>query len=432
MAGEHLERLKKAMALADSGSLEKSYLAWKSGFDALDALVVTLTAVAPKVEEGFSDGLEPSELGTARAGRAAFDTMRTEVVEPRRAEMKAAAEALVGVKTKLKAAEDEARAEQDGTNPATDPGAPPKEPDWGSLTPLEALAALNDYISDSGAYTKESKAFGERDERARKLLVDLDGSYATAIPVFEKIHGEPVYPEDVPPGPGSGPGEVPAPSSPVGRPPGLPPGHPDAHPPVSPPVLPPRPPVVVELPGPHPEVNPVDPEGPGTITTPVTPIGGPVPGGGSGGGFGVNPLVGGGLAAGVLGGPGLVNAVRGALGGRGASGSSGATIGSTTRKGGSGTLGRSGALAPGSQAGRGTGGRGAGARGAGGRGTGGGRGVPGTAGGRGNSGGRGGGAVGGGTSGRRKDDEQRGNDRDLFDDGNDWIDDEGSGPGVLG
>lgn len=425
MTGEHLERLKKAMAVADSTSLETSRLAWQAGFTALDTLVATLEKVAPKVEEGFSDGLEPSELGTARAGRAAFDTMRTEVVEPRRAEMKRAADALLLVKGKLKAAEDEARAEQEGANPATDPGTPPQQPDFGSLTPLEAVSALTDYIADSGAYSKEAKAFGARDERARKLLADVDDAYATAIPVFEKIHGEPVYPEDVPPGPGPGPGNVPAPGPPTGgRPPVLPPGNPNDNPPVPPPVHPPRDPVV-EPPGQHPGENPHDPTGPGTITGPSTPDGGSWPGGtlggGPSGGPGLNPLVGGGLAAGVLGGPGLVNAVRGALGGRGALGSNPGTIGSTTRTGASGTLGRSGALAPGSQAGRGVGGRG---------GAGGGRGVPGTAGGRGKGGGRTG-AVGAAATGRRKDDE-RGGDRDLFDDGSDWIDDEGAGPDVLG
>ena len=143
---------------------------------------------------------------------------------------------------------------------------------------------------------------------------------------------------------------------------------------------------------------------------------------------GLNPTQIGGLALGGVGAAGLAGAIRGGLispaGIKPAI--SGGPIGGT-RTGASGVLGRSTAGTPGSTGspvGRGTGagGRGAGA-GAGGMGT---RGGAGGRGGRGGTGGRGAGGMGtdrGGQKGR----EQDGNDRDLFDDGDDWLDDEGAG-----
>jgi hypothetical protein len=154
----------------------------------------------------------------------------------------------------------------------------------------------------------------------------------------------------------------------------------------------------------------------------------------------------GGLAAGVGGGALALGGLRGGLLPSALSSSGVRPIGSTGRVGASGALGRGGALAPGSPvsrtgaaAGRGVGAGGIGTqgqgkgngRGTGGRGTGrGGRaGVGGVGTGRGGRAGAGG--IGTGRGRGKKDEEKKQAPRDLFDDGEDWIDDEGAAPDVL-
>ncbi|MBS43573.1 MAG: hypothetical protein CMH83_10520 [Nocardioides sp.] len=108
------------------------------------------------------------------------------------------------------------------------------------------------------------------------------------------------------------------------------------------------------------------------------------------------------------------------------------TPGGTARSAVSGTLGRSAGATTGATPGRGAGpaGTGAGARSGG---TGAGAGRPGgRAGSHGAAGSRAGGAGGAGGRGRGKDRGRPDGDRDLHDDGDDWIDDEDAAPGVLG
>jgi hypothetical protein len=178
------------------------------------------------------------------------------------------------------------------------------------------------------------------------------------------------------------------------------------------------------------------PQGP-TTTSPIGPLGTPSPNGGGAGAIGgvgavAGGAFGGAAAAGLVG--GLAGGVNGGLsgiapvgaGGRGNLSSSGVRgIGATSRTGVGSVLGR------GTGAGTGGGGR-AGAGGMssrnGGRGGGKGRSAAGR-GGRGSSGSRGAGAgAGAGRSG--KDKKRTGEERDLFDDGQDWLDDEAQ-PGLI-
>ena len=116
-------------------------------------------------------------------------------------------------------------------------------------------------------------------------------------------------------------------------------------------------------------------------------------------------------------------------------------IGSTGRIGTSGALSRGGALAPGTPVTKGgaAAGRGGVGRGGVGRGAGAGTGSPVGRGGRGGPGGRGAGrggrpgagGIGTGRGKGKKDDEKKQAPRDLFDDGEDWIDDEGAAPDVI-
>ena len=160
---------------------------------------------------------------------------------------------------------------------------------------------------------------------------------------------------------------------------------------------------------------------------------------------GISPTAGG-IAAGGLGAAGLGNLLRGGLPGSGQAVRAGSArpIGSTSRAAASGALGRgssapaagstarSGAAGAGGRAGaagqstakqgsgaRSGGTRGAAARAAGGRGAGAG------------AGGRAAGAAAGGRGRGSKDDEKQGQARDLFDDGQDWIDDDDAVDGVL-
>ncbi len=159
----------------------------------------------------------------------------------------------------------------------------------------------------------------------------------------------------------------------------------------------------------------------------------------NGGGIGTGTL--GGLAAAGAGGAVAFGGFRGLQLPSALSSTGVRPIGSTGRIGTSGALGRGGAIAPGSPVTR-TGASGAAGRGVAGRGVAGtgspvgrgGRGGRGTAGAQGaGRGGRAGvGGVGTGRGAGKKDEEKKQAPRDLFDDGEDWIDDEGAMPNVLG
>ena len=289
----------------------------------------------------------------------------------------------------------------------SDPGTfrpdPEKTPEENQTARGLHQGAVNDYWD----------RYAKREAEARRIADVLDTRYADSVAVMKQIHGEPDrtrtdHTERTDRGTerGTERGTAPAPvePGPAVRPPGsIDPGHPP---------------------------GPVDPSAPSDPAA-----GGHLPGGLTTGGLTTGGLaVGGGLA-----GFGLANAIRGGLAGPGQAVRPGPVrpIGSTSRAAVSGTLGRSGAAGTGSPgsarttSGRGVGGsRGAVGRGVGGAAQAGTRGTPqGSA--RG-SGTRGAGA--GATGGRRggaNDDEERRSDRDLFDDGQDWVDDEGAASGVL-
>jgi hypothetical protein len=287
-----------------------------------------------------------------------------------------------------------------------------------------------------GAVNDYWDRYARREAEARRIADSLDTKYADSVEAMKRIHGE-TEPTVYPPKKGKGHLTKPVkPGSPL-TPPGSvdPPAHwdpsreweptePRHHDPLDPhhPTDPTRPP------------GPTDPRDPFVPHVPTNP-----------GGF--DPITTGGVAlGGGLGLAGLTNAIRGGLAvpGQAVRASSPVRpIGSTSRAAVSGALGRSGAMGTGSPttAGRGAGGRAGGVggtRGAVGRGAGagagagqagrqqGGRG----AGGRG-AGGRGaaGSGVAGGRRGGAKDEDEKTSDRDLFDDGQDWIaDDEGASP----
>ncbi|MCD4524657.1 hypothetical protein [Nocardioides sp. cx-173] len=304
-----------------------------------------------------------------------------------------------------------------------------------------------------------SDAFEARENIARQLADRIDTDFGSATETMKAIHGipdpeQPATPADpspyVPPSGGLPPGGSTRPPrttdhASIGSNPhhgiqvvppddnicGFPPPPiqevPVHEPPTEPPGLQPTP-TTTQPPGLPPGAVPTTPGGPGAIG-----------GGGGSGGFpsaAAGAIAGGGLAgaavAGIRGAMSRVAGVHAATAGSAA----GRPIGASSRAGAAGALGRGAAASPGggAGAGRGAGGRGAavspgggaGGRGAGGRGAAGGRGVAG-----GGAGGRGGAAAAGTGRGRGKDEQERRGDRDLFDDGQDWIDDADAAPGVI-
>ncbi len=303
--------------------------------------------------------------------------------------------------------------------------------------------------------------YGDRETEAGAAIEALTKNHTEQAEVFQRIHGEAPPP---PPGGGGGQnpvtsgtaptpthvpggGRVPDPGDPTLPPPkdpGVPPVDGPGNPPGNPPGTPPtgipdpgNPPTTTRPPTATPPVGvPTGPGVPAGGVSPTSPLGGVGAGttGGLGAVGGVGAATGGALggaaAAGLAG--GLAGGLNGGLnglmpvagaGGRGGLSSSGVRgIGSTARGAGSGSV-----------LGRGAGATGSGRTGAGGtgsRGRGAGRGGVGGRGSRGSAGSRNG--VGAGGSGRGgKDQKRRGEERDLFDDGKDWLDDEDAAPGLL-
>ncbi|WP_164519677.1 hypothetical protein [Nocardioides ferulae] len=350
---------------------------------------------------------------------------------------------------------------------------PTKERVVGPPNDAAVVAADTKYTNDMLAFRAAEQA---REAEAEAALRTLETNQRQESAVMQTIHGEPdPWEQPVDTGGGSGGGgrgpvstgprgPVPVPGNPTSHPPGNPPTEPPTSPPTNPPTNPPTTPPT-NPPTTPPTSPPTTPPSTGTPQGPTAPpVGTPHPGSGTigspvapaasgGGGLG---SVGGGVAAGAgIGLAGLGGLAGGATGigggampiggGAGAAGQ-GRAIGAGGARGASGVLGRGtavpmtqgaaggarGAAAGGRSGSTGraggrsgaagaAGGRGAAAAGAGGRG----------AGGRG-AGGRGaaGGAAGAGR-GRKGRDDERGQSQDFYDDGSDWIDDEGIGPDVL-
>lgn len=416
MSGENIRRLQRAVVPMSVGDVETSESAWSGGAVSLANVEAALNLAEPGIIAGFGEGTD-----IATTAKKAIEGMRTKVVE-RKTDMDNAFKALADVKLAMEDAQEVALAQSD----VEAPGAAPTFPSDVGPDEDDQIRAIKQHGMRTRLYNDRVAAYNDEDVKAQKALAALDKAYDEAIPVFQKIHGEPV---DEPTGktPGTGPGGIPTGVRPPTYTP--PPGvlisvddH-DPHDPQDPDVDDPRDPDLPDIDDPRdpdlPDIDVDDPRDPD--------VGGPGGPGTTGGPGGINPgLVGGGLLAGGLVAPGAINGIRGLLS-RGGLTSGAPAIGSTTRAGGPGALGRGGALAPGSQVARGAGARGSGgasgARGAGARG------VPGSQGGR---GGRGAVGAAGGRGGRRKDGEREGADREVYDDGQDWLDDEGAGPGVLG
>ncbi|WP_269782151.1 hypothetical protein [Nocardioides sp. R-C-SC26] len=315
--------------------------------------------------------------------------------------------------------------------------------------------AKADHDTQASLYAETRR---RREETSREWTTRMDEVFDEQTSVMEQIHGEeviwpPVGPEDpYPTGPGRSPITTPTSSDDGSRPT--------------------RDPHITDTDGNGDGDDSIDTTNP-TTTQPTTtqpPVIGPgtdvgpgvtapTPSPSTAGPGGMSPAAVAGLGgAALLGGAGLVAGARAGLSLPGFGSARPGSFGATSRAAGTGsTLGRgtasgaaraggtAGSARPGTAgspgragaAGRGAGaagGRGAASGGAGGRGAGragtagaGGKGAG--AGGRGGAGGKGGAGAAGGR-GRGRDQREDARDRDLYDDGKDWLDDDGA-PGVL-
>ncbi|MFA6297803.1 MAG: hypothetical protein WC642_01465 [Nocardioides sp.] len=313
--------------------------------------------------------------------------------------------------------------------PNPGPYRPPPGPNDGEDLPLRAAHQVK--------VGKYEQSLLDREEAARKAADDLDTEYARATDKMKQIHGipDPVQPPESPQGPSGPPaGATPPPG---GRTPLPTPGvhtvgtssvhtvHPTTHH-THPTTSETHNPTTTTVP---PVFDPTQPTVTQPVPDPVTTSSTPGSTGVTGGAGGVSAPLAGGL--GVVAGGGLAGAaISGIRGGfapaSAAAGAPARPIGSTTRAGAPGALGRGGAAGAGSPTSRPTGGRGTGGRG----------GAAGAGGGAGGRGSRrsGAAAAGGAAAGRRggkKDQGEQGRDRDLFDDGQEWIDDAEAAPGVI-
>lgn len=439
--GPEEARLRTWLAGADKARIARARDEWSTGADTLRAVATALERAAPRIHTQFKE--------TGPAAARAFATVADKVRERSQQMLDAstaldAAHAAVDRSEKLR--------DHFDAHPLAEPGPAPK-PSPGPSRP-EDVDALRAYHTQQATY---DSAVAQREQQAEAANTHMTTVYASSTETMKKVHGEP---DAVPPtttsGGGGGGGGTTAPTTTTHAPGGsrgipttgggslhtitITDGHPTSPPPTGPT---------------HQGATPGAPDGPttgghhlppgssqsGSPTVPAAavPSGSTGPGAlsggpGTGGSGGLGGATVGGLAGAVGGGAiggmaGIGGAVRGPLGvptsGAGStSGTGGRSIGSTSRASGAarGALGRGGMVEEEGAAG-GRGGS-SGARSAGG-GT---RGAGGRAGSRGQAGGRG--SAGGGQGGRTRKDPRK-KSTDLFEEEQDWIDDEGAAPGVI-
>ena len=441
--GPNVEKLRHALSGTKPESITLAADEWEKARGILEDVALYLKKSSPQMRWAIGGETGP-------AVDDAF-TRSAEAMQKRAEALKKGVQALEAARLAL----DDAEAAK-GEFKDIDQPTPVRAPTSGATD--EELKAE---AQSKGREAKAAKALADQEEQARIAHEALMKSFEESSEAMKQIHGEPDPPPPPPPpatnGPGVGNGG--SGNGPTGHAIWVPQqtahfvvtddGHTNTH------WQPPHEPPVHYVPNPPQHETNVPTGGtvdPGTGNLPEfngNPIGGQVSGSTTGGGPGLGAAgaTAGGMAAGLLGAK-LTGALKGGLfpgsgaagtAGRGTAASAVRGIGSSGRTGGAGTLGRSGAAAgsgaagrsgaagAGQGAGRSGAGQGAGRSGAGGRG----------GAGRSGSGGRGGAGAGGrtgagptGRTGRSKDEED-GKKRELFDAGEDWVDDEGAAPGVL-
>jgi len=198
MTGEHLARLRKAVAPMNRDDVLESRKAWADGYTDLDGVAQALEHSREGMRKGFGAGSD-----ITRAALDAIATMQKKV-DDRKGDMGDATLALDDLLSAMAAAKGVAT-EVSG---ATDPGDPPKFPTVTSGEEADEIQAMKVHNAQTRAYNTRAAAYAADDAEAERALRDLNTAYDAAIPVFAKIHGEPI--EEPPRTPtGTGPGGIP-------------------------------------------------------------------------------------------------------------------------------------------------------------------------------------------------------------------------------
>ncbi|MEP9382285.1 hypothetical protein [Nocardioides sp. KR10-350] len=432
--------------------LEQALTDWFAVHDRLQRTASNLRKQSGSLGDAFGD-----ESRVAASGTAAFKTS-AESLETKADDVYDGYTKLTVVQSRLQQALADRKTMDARLAGAPDPGAAPKPEDYkklGSPASSGHGAFQADYNAWRTQQSNHEAAFNEAETKAAHHIRMLDGAFTDASAALRRIHGKtqtpasgsdgrtqsgggttmPVY---APTSPGTSSRRrtstaTPAEAAPTG-------GHTDPYadggpPPVGAPSPHPQPGPAYADPGHAADPGPADgPPDDGWLAggdhpytaTPTTPAGaapttgpGPVAGGAG------SPATGAGVAAASAAG-GAAGLAAGAIRAASAAGRAGAAlpateagaIGTGDRAAGAGLTGRAGASGAGARAGAAAGRTGAGG---------------GRAGARSGSARSGGARSGGGAGGRggRKRDEREGRERDLWDDGEDWLDDEATGPSVL-
>jgi hypothetical protein len=436
--GPQHQKLADYVHSADPDSLDLAATQWRTGMNLLRQVSRELNAKSSgmRLAESSTDGSVWSGA-TASTARDAFSKSSV-AMHDKSNEMQAGSDAFTDAATGIRNAR-QALHQLDSRDPGSFPSAPPVTP--GPSTKADEKAK-SDYTTAVNGWWADYNA---NERVATTAITDLEHNHTTQAKVFQRIHGEPPPNDEPPVNTNGNPVKTGTPVTTTHVPTtGLTSNDNDNdndnHPTTTTPTTPTTTTTTTPTTPTGTTVGPGIPQGPGHSQTtslptgpglPGTIAGGGTVGGGAGAMGGVGAVAGGalggaaaaGLAAGGLNGGlnGLVPAggVRGGLSAAGVRG-----IGATSRTGAGSVLGRgtsgsgrAGAGGMSSRSGGRNGGRNSGRS-------------AGTRGARGQAGGRGAGAGAG--SGRNgKDKKRQGEERDLFDDGNDWIDDEDVAPGLL-
>ncbi|HEU5036951.1 MAG TPA: hypothetical protein VFT70_08095 [Nocardioides sp.] len=436
MAGPQKARLDRALAGAADDTIELRANEWEKCKGILSRISLALATASPEVKERIGGKTGPAiDAAFSRSARAMGD---------KAAELVWGAQALRDAADIIRTA----KIEQDDLNRHQPTEPPPYRPPVGPPTRADIRAESQ----SRQAHADYQAAYADHEARAKRQADAMDQVFTESAATMKKIHGEPdPHPKQEQGGGhggssgGSGGSGGSVPSGGGGGRGGYD-GTRHHHPQLTPTipddtgVVPDHHPGTDSNPGSDPGSDsavgapqggsPIDPVGlPATGGTPGGAVGAPgsATGGGlsAGTGLGLAGAAGGGAAGGLLGAGMSAGGIRGGLTpvvtnpGTAASGVRG--IGATSRTGvAGGALGRSGGVGAASS-GSGTGGRAGSASAAGRRGTSGGS--------RGAAGGRGTGSVASGRGGRGKDEKRR--KRDVFDTGDEWVEDEDAAPSVL-
>ncbi len=181
MAGAHIARLQASIAGMDPDDVGTSRMHWDETARSLRTISGVLDRAEASILEGFGPG-----SAVAAAASTAFSTMRSNVLEPREAEMQEARAALDVVQVAMT----RARATS-AQLPTSGPGAAPT---FGAGTGDEAddITRMKLHATRMRAHQQQVAAYAEADERARQELVALNRDYDEAAEVMARIHGEPV------------------------------------------------------------------------------------------------------------------------------------------------------------------------------------------------------------------------------------------------